>query len=350
MNRKVIWIIIIILLVVPIGFYFINDRNNLVDTYSNSEIESPNSNISENSESNDPDSGNNEGSLSELQNKKWQWERTLYEGNETVINDPESYMIIFRDNSTFASLIDCNTGTGNYTANDKYSNENGGNIKMTLLTSTFMQCSEDSKSQEMINMIEATQDYRIENEGEVLVFSMPASGPVYYYKLSSDVINDEVYNTENATVLNDRPLPVDDPLDGTYEINRESITFTDGVYTSEISGSSSVETIIVWGGPEYGDLTKDGIEDAGLMFEQSGSGSGIFYYIGASVLTNKGYIGTNAILLGDRISPQNFYIENGQLIVNYADRPEGSAMTEDPSIGVTKRFEVEGFTLVEVVD
>jgi hypothetical protein len=45
--------------------------------------------------------------------------------------------------------------------------------------------------------------------------------------------------------------------------------------------------------------------------------------------------------LGDRIAPQNISINNGLIVVNYAERKSGEPMSAQPSIGVTKTFRVK---------
>lgn len=76
-------------------------------------------------------------------------------------------------------------------------------------------------------------------------------------------------------------------------------------------------------------------------------GSGTFYYAAAALSTGSGYQGTNAILLGDRIAPQSTQIENGVIVVNYADRNPGEDFSVQPSLGMTKTLELQDGVLVE---
>jgi len=85
--------------------------------------------------------------------------------------------------------------------------------------------------------------------------------------------------------------------------------------------------------------------DAAVVLTQDSGGSGTFYYVAAAINTGSGTVGTNAILLGDRIAPQNILIQNGEIIANYADRNPGEPMTTSPSVGVSKYFVVNGSTL-----
>jgi hypothetical protein len=83
---------------------------------------------------------------------------------------------------------------------------------------------------------------------------------------------------------------------------------------------------------------------------QNNGGSGTFYYVVVALSSPNGYIGTNGILLGDRIAPQTTEIKNGQIIVNYADRKTGEAMTIAPSVGVSKYLNVNGNRLIEITN
>jgi hypothetical protein len=56
----------------------------------------------------------------------------------------------------------------------------------------------------------------------------------------------------------------------------------------------------------------------------------------ATLQTESGYQGTNAIFLGDRIAPQSTVIEDGKIIVNYADRKPDEPFTIQPTVGVSK--------------
>lgn len=68
----------------------------------------------------------------------------------------------------------------------------------------------------------------------------------------------------------------------------------------------------------------------------------------AALQTETGYQGTNAVFLGDRIAPQSILIQNGQVVVNYADRKPGEPFTTAPSVGITKTLKVDNGMLAEV--
>jgi hypothetical protein len=91
--------------------------------------------------------------------------------------------------------------------------------------------------------------------------------------------------------------------------------------------------------------------DAAFLLQQSNGGSGVFYYVVAAIKTENGYLGTNAMFIGDRIAPQSTNIDpnnSSQFIVNYADRNANEPMSSIPTIGVSKTFKFENGSLVEV--
>ena len=139
------------------------------------------------------------------------------------------------------------------------------------------------------------------------------------------------------------------PKDATYSINGQAVTLVNGKAEVEAApGSASKITTTYFGNEAVGDLNGDGTPDTAFLLTQSTGGSGTFYYVAVALKTSKGYQGTNAVLLGDRIAPQTTQIKDGQLIVNYADRAAGEPMTASPSVGVSKYLKVSGNQLIEV--
>ena len=142
-------------------------------------------------------------------------------------------------------------------------------------------------------------------------------------------------------------------LNATYIIENQSITLADGFSDKEvIPGSTSKIKTIKWNEPINGDLNADGIDDATFILTQNSGGSEVFYYVVATIndLTDKKTIGTNGVLLGDRISLQNMSIKNGVITVNYADRKKEEPMTEQPSVGISKHFVLDGILLKEKIE
>ena len=116
----------------------------------------------------------------------------------------------------------------------------------------------------------------------------------------------------------------------------------------EIDSASKITTQY-FGNEVKDDFNGDGLKDASFIITQNSGGSGTFYYITTVLGSNKKEcISTNSILLGDRIAPQVTNYINGQIVVNYADRKEGEPMTTNPSLGVSRYFTIQNYSLIEI--
>lgn len=143
--------------------------------------------------------------------------------------------------------------------------------------------------------------------------------------------------------------PTFDPLDATYTIGSQSVTLVGGKSSVPAAPGSATEVVTsAFGELAKGDLNGDGKQDAALMLVQDSGGSGTFYYVVVAINTADGAQGTNAVLLGDRIAPQDVEIQNGEVIANYADRKPGEPMSVEPSVGMSKYLMLQGDTLVDV--
>ncbi len=152
-----------------------------------------------------------------------------------------------------------------------------------------------------------------------------------------------------AHVPSSQATLVSDPRDGIYTIDDRSVALSAGVaQTPAAPGSASMTTTRYFGNEATGDLNGDGAPDIAFILTQDGGGSGTFYYVAVALRRGDGYVGTNAVLLGDRIAPQTTEIHDGLLVVNYAERAPGEPMTAQPSQGVSKYLRVESGQLVEV--
>ena len=136
----------------------------------------------------------------------------------------------------------------------------------------------------------------------------------------------------------------------TYRIESQSDTLKDGIAEVEVvPGSASKSITKYFGNEAKGDWNGDGIPDLAFLLTQETGGSATFYYVVAALQNEKGgYTGTSAVLLGDRIAPQTTEFRDGEIIVNYADRKAGEAMTVAPSVAVSKYLKVVNDALVEV--
>jgi hypothetical protein len=143
--------------------------------------------------------------------------------------------------------------------------------------------------------------------------------------------------------------PAADYRNATYQVEGQPVTLLNGVSEVESAPGSATKVITRYFGNEaFGDLNGDGKQDVAFLITQEGGGSGTFFYVVAALATDQDYQGTNAVLLGDRIAPQTTIIENGTIVVNYADRNPGESFTVQPSVGVSKYLKVVEGKLVEV--
>lgn len=94
------------------------------------------------------------------------------------------------------------------------------------------------------------------------------------------------------------------------------------------------------------DLDGDGREDVAFFITHNPGGSGTFFYVVGALNTERGYVGTEAILIGDRIAPQTINLSTNPqhqrvIAVNYAERAPGEPMTTPPSVGKTMLLKLD---------
>ncbi len=141
----------------------------------------------------------------------------------------------------------------------------------------------------------------------------------------------------------------DDPRNAIYTVEGRKVPLYCGRHEAEAApGSAAKVTTVVFGQPVLGDLEGDGDEDVALFLVHSPGGSGTFYYIAASINENGRYRGTDAVFLGDRISPRQIGIRNGVVVVEYADRRPDEPMAAPPSVGRSKCLTLRDGRLAEI--
>jgi hypothetical protein len=129
-----------------------------------------------------------------------------------------------------------------------------------------------------------------------------------------------------------------DYKDAEYVISGTPVRLTDGVAETEAAPGSATKIVTRYFGNEVtADVNGDGREDKVFLLTQDMSGSGLFYYVVAALNTDRGYVGSEGLLLGDRIAPQTTEKKDkGVVVVNYADRLPSEPMTKQPSVGKSK--------------
>ena len=124
-----------------------------------------------------------------------------------------------------------------------------------------------------------------------------------------------------------------------FILDGQRVKLTHGVAQTEaVPGSSSKITTRYFGNEVITDLNGDGREDVAFILTQDTGGSATYYYAVAALQTDRGYIGSDGYLLGDRIAPQSTNISQNPrhkyvVVFNYAERAAGEPMTAQPSIG-----------------
>lgn len=144
----------------------------------------------------------------------------------------------------------------------------------------------------------------------------------------------------NAYIYNEKQTTATaDYKDAEYRVEGIPVQLKDGIAETEAAPGSASKVITRYFGNEFRtDLDADGREDIVFILTQEGGGSGIFYYVVAALNTERGYVGSDGYLLGDRIAPQAITPSpnprhKNVLVANYADRAASEPMTAQPSIG-----------------
>ena len=147
-----------------------------------------------------------------------------------------------------------------------------------------------------------------------------------------------------------------DYKNATYIINGQPVTLSNGLSEVEATPGSATKIITRYFGNEVKhDLNGDGREDVIFLLTQETGGSGIFYYVVAALNTPKGFIGSQAYFLGDRIAPQTTEMDEGVtamgtkrqnvIVVNYAVRLPGEPFTTQPSLGKSTWLKLDPVTM-----
>jgi len=124
-----------------------------------------------------------------------------------------------------------------------------------------------------------------------------------------------------------------------FSIDGNRVKLTNGVAQTEATpGSASKVTTRYFGNEIKTDLDGDGREDVAFILTQDRGGSGTYYYAVVALQTDRGYVGSDGYLLGDRIAPQSTNVSQNPkqkhvVVFNYVERAPGEPMTAQPSIG-----------------
>jgi heat shock protein HslJ len=162
------------------------------------------------------------------------------------------------------------------------------------------------------------------------------------------------YSLNNYIYEEKQAVAVDDYKDAEYVIEGTRVKLVDGLSEVEIApGSASKVVTRYFGNRVVTDLNNDGREDIVFLLTEESGGSGVFFYVVAALNTERGYVGSEAYLLGDRIAPQTTEKrDDGVVVVNFAVRAPGEPFSASPSVGksVYLKFDVSAMEFEKVVD
>ena len=132
-----------------------------------------------------------------------------------------------------------------------------------------------------------------------------------------------------------------------YSIAGQTIRLVDGVAEMPAAPGSAARIVTRYFGNEVrGDLNGDGREDVAFLLTQQPGGSGTFFYAAAALDLPRGLVGSQGLLLGDRIAPQTVELRSdGIIVVNYADHAPDEALATPPSVAKTILLKLNPTTL-----
>ncbi len=162
--------------------------------------------------------------------------------------------------------------------------------------------------------------------GTLVVFAIIGIVAAFYS------LNSYIYEEKQATVGKDAK-------NAEYVIEGKRVQLVNGAAEEEAApGSASKIVTRYFGNEVYDDLNDDGRQDVVFLLTQETGGSGTFFYAVAALNTERGYVGSQAIFLGDRIAPQSSHLSDNPrhkhvIIINWAERAPSEPMTTQPSVG-----------------
>lgn len=153
-------------------------------------------------------------------------------------------------------------------------------------------------------------------------------------------------NYENTSKNTETNLP--DPGNATFKFEDGDLTLKSGKNIESIAPDSAIklETTLT-NTQALGDINGDGKDDAVVVLVQSGGGTGVFFYVAAVASSPLSYKGTNAVFVGDRISPQSISIKNGLITLDYFDRTSDEPFDAEPTVRSSKTYVYSDGMLIE---
>lgn len=139
-----------------------------------------------------------------------------------------------------------------------------------------------------------------------------------------------------------------DPANASFTFDDGPVTLSNGSgEKSSYENSGFFETVELLKEKAVGDLNADGKSDTVVLLARSGGGSGVFIYIAAFVSGPVSYRGTDALFIGDRVSPESVSIANSIATLKYLDRKTNEPFAAEPAVPTTKQFVYKNGEFVE---
>lgn len=159
--------------------------------------------------------------------------------------------------------------------------------------------------------------------------------------------NDDVVPPASLSQI--APLPTS-PLNASYLLEDGEVTLSEGHadVKGSMGASDNVRTDVV-GEPTVGDVNDDGLTDAVVILSRETGGSGTYLYVASALHDGNGYLGLNALPLGDRINVEKVSIENTLVRFAYLEHAPDEPLASAPTQRRERYFTVSGTTFTEVV-
>lgn len=267
------------------------------------------------------------------------WEVTSYNNGKQAVVSPivgTTLTAVFAADGTLSGNAGCNSYSTRYTTSGK-------TLTIAPPASTRMMCAEPAgvmeQEAQFLHALETAATYRI--DGDQLAV-----------RTADDAMAFNARRVAASSDAGSTPIARSAAQNATYQIEGQPVTLVDGVATTAAApGAASQMVTKYFGNAVALDLNSDGQPDDAMLLVQERGGSGTFFYVAALLHAANGEQGTNAILLGDRIAPQQTMADPhtpAQFIVSYGERPANAPMTTPPTQLVSRVFKVENGALVEV--
>lgn len=155
------------------------------------------------------------------------------------------------------------------------------------------------------------------------------------------------YTTDKSSATENPTKTYSGEHDGIYIVDGDKIELINGVYNIDpVPGSNSSTEFRYFGNEVKADLDGDSTIDSAFLITKQSGGSGTFYYLVARLNKDAGVVGSDAVFIGDRISPQSTNIVRDKVIVvNFADRKPEDSYSTPPSVGKSLYFKLDPDTM-----